>query len=205
MRAETKASSDSSVVGPSFYERTGKRVVDLMIAVAVALVSAPFALALAVLIRTEDGGPAIFSQERVGKDGRAFTLRKFRTMPVNTAQVPSSEASTLRVTRIGKMLRRTSLDEIPQIMSVISGNMSLVGPRPPLACQMGLIEMRRTNGALRLRPGLTGLAQVNAYDGMSEKEKAAWDGCYARQVTLLQDVRVAVCTFGYLLNKPPRY
>lgn len=205
MRAETNESSHVSVADPSFYERTGKRVVDLMIAVPVALVSAPFAIALTLLIRAEDGGPAIFSQERVGRDGRAFTLRKFRTMPVDTAQVPSSEAGSLRVTRLGKMLRRTSLDEIPQIVSVISGKMSVVGPRPPLACQADLIELRRANGALRLRPGLTGLAQVNAFDGMSQKEKAAWDGRYAGKITLLEDVRVVLRTFGYLLNKPPLY
>lgn len=205
MTVDANISKRPSGVRRGGYERAGKRFLDLAIAVPVAILAAPVSVVLAALIRAEDGGPAVFRQVRVGRDGSTFMLRKFRTMPVNTANVPSAHADGLRVTRIGRVLRRTSLDEIPQIVSVIYGDMSIVGPRPPLPSQIDLIEMRRLNGSLRLRPGLTGLAQVNSFDGMSERQKADWDGRYGRSTGFLMDAVVITRTFAYLLRKPPQY
>lgn len=190
---------------PRLYERWGKRIVDVILAIPLAALIAPVALITALVIRLEDRGPAIFRQERVGQDGSSFIIRKFRTMPVNTANIPSADAGGLRVTRVGRILRRTSLDELPQIVSVLRGDMSIVGPRPPIPSQSVLVELRRENGSLRLRPGLTGLAQVHGFDGMTDRAKAAWDAKYLGDVGVATDLWIMLRTFGYLLHKPPRY
>lgn len=187
------------------YARFGKRIFDLLVTLPVAILLAPLALLIGVVIRIEDRGPAIFRQERVGRHGRRLIVRKFRTMPVDTPHVPSGEAQDLSVTRTGRVLRRTSLDEIPQLISIVQGDMSLVGPRPALPQQEALIELRRANGAQGLKPGLTGLAQVNSYDGMPESEKAQWDGAYARGLGFREDCRILFKTIGYLTHKPPQY
>lgn len=200
MRADTKGGTPRS-----WYAGVGKRIFDLAITVPTAFVLAPVALLVGVVIRAEDKGPAIFRQQRVGAGGRQFWLRKFRTMPVGTPHIPSGEAQSLTVTRTGRALRRTSLDEIPQLLSVLNGDMSLVGPRPALPQQEGLVELRTMNGALALKPGLTGLAQVNSYDGMTEAEKARWDGQYAHRISLRLDLWILIKTIGYLTRKPPQY
>ena len=187
------------------YEGVAKRIFDLLIAAPVSLLLTPIALLIGIAVRVEDRGPAIFHQQRVGVGGRLFILRKFRTMPPGTPDIPSGEAQALRVTRVGRFLRRTSLDEIPQLLSILKGDMSVVGPRPAIPQQQGLIELRAQNGSLRVKPGLTGLAQVNSYDGMPESEKARWDGEYAKQVSLLLDCRILLRTVGYLTHKPPQY
>jgi O-antigen biosynthesis protein WbqP len=179
------------------YRAHVKRWIDVVLALAGLLVAGPVMLIVAAAIRLEDGGPALFRQTRVGKDGAPFTLFKFRSMPVATPNVPSTQASQLTVTRVGRFIRRTNLDELPQLINVLRGDMSIVGPRPALAVQEDLLAERRRNGAAACRPGLTGLAQINSYDGMPVDEKALWDGRYAGQVTLR--------TFGYLSRRPPVY
>ncbi len=126
-------------------------------------------------------------------------------MAVDTQDVPSGEIGNPNITTIGRFLRRTNIDELPQLINVLRGDMSLVGPRPPLAQQSDVIVARRANGALTLRPGLSGLAQVNAYDGMSPMEKAVHDGAYTAQLSLLTDLKVVARTFVYLLRPPPTY
>lgn len=205
MRPESPPVAVGAAPPSGLYESRFKRFVDLSLAIPLTVLSAPFAIVTALLIRADDRGPAIFRQERVGRGGAIFIFRKFRTMPVDTASVPSADAGALHVTRVGKVLRRTSLDEIPQILSVLKGEMSLVGPRAPLPAQSNLVDLRRANESLRLRPGLTGLAQVNAFDGMSDEGKAAWDGLYVRTIGFGTDLRIMLRTFGYLLRKPPQY
>jgi len=177
----------------------------MTLAAPAAMIASPVAIAIAIAIGIEDGPPVLFRQERVGRDGKAFILLKFRSMPVDTPPVTSAEATALRTTRVGSLIRRLSLDELPQLMNVLRGEMSLVGPRPPLAAQFALVELRRNNNSLSLKPGLTGLAQVKSYDGMPEAEKASWDGMYAEQLSLTLDVRLLAETVSYLLKRPPRY
>jgi len=160
---------------------------------------------VAVAIRLGDGGPALFRQERAGRDGRRFVLLKFRSMPVGTAHVPSTDATTLPVTAVGRLLRRTNLDELPQLLNILAGEMSVVGPRPALATQEELLALRRANGAIGCRPGLTGLAQVSARDGMTVAEKAACDGAYADRLGLWTDLGIIARTVGYLFRPPPVY
>jgi O-antigen biosynthesis protein WbqP len=126
-------------------------------------------------------------------------------MPSGTPAVPSAVAHGLAVTRVGRIIRRTNIDELPQLWNVMKGDMSLIGPRPALPSQTSLLEQRNAFGITRLRPGLTGLAQVNAYDGMPEREKLQWERRYAERVSFIGDVSILLRTFGYLLRRPPAY
>lgn len=187
------------------YDRFLKRAIDFVIA-AVALVAlAPVLLVVCVAIRVEDGGRAIFRQQRVGREGRLFWLLKFRSMPPDTGDLPSDAARHVRITRVGRVIRRTNVDELPQLVNILRGEMSLVGPRPALPTQTELIEYRRAAGALHCRPGLTGLAQINAYDGMPVSVKAEWDSRYAERVTFAGDAGIVLRTVRYLLRPPPTY
>jgi O-antigen biosynthesis protein WbqP len=187
------------------YARHLKRCLDVLISALLLMILSPLLLIVAVLISAEDGGPALFRQERVGREGLAFTMLKFRSMPVATPHLPSAAAGGLRVTRIGKFIRRTNIDELPQLVNVLRGDMSIVGPRPALPSQTHLLELRARQAVMSARPGLTGLAQINSYQGMPETEKVEWDGRYVRRITPLVDLSILLRTFGYLLRPPPVY
>jgi O-antigen biosynthesis protein WbqP len=182
-----------------------KRLLDLSIAAAALVVLSPVLLITSLVILIEDGRPVLFRQTRVGRSGRDFTIFKFRSMPVSTPSVPSAAASTLRVTRVGAFIRRTNIDELPQLLNVLRGEMSIVGPRPGLPVQAELRRMRGARGIERLRPGLTGLAQVNSFDGMTDEQKVEWEARYAARVTFVADACIILRTFGYLLRRPPVY
>ena len=187
------------------YKQYGKRALDLFAASAALLALSPVLLLIGLLVRIFDPGPAIFRQQRVGRDGLPFVLYKFRSMPVNTADIPSAGIGAVRLAWTGRMIRRTNLDELPQLFNILKGDMSIVGPRPPLASQDDLVELRRRNGALACRPGLTGWAQINSFDGMSNAQKAAFDGEYAAKTSLVFDLLIILRTFTYLLRPPPKY
>lgn len=155
------------------------------------------AIALAIVI--EDGAPVIFRQKRVGKDGTYFSIMKFRTMRRDTPRdMPTHllENPEQYITRVGKFLRKTSLDELPQIFNILAGQMSFVGPRPALYNQEDLLQARQEVGADLVRPGLTGWAQIHGRDELEIQQKAALDGYYVAHMGLLLDVR---CFFGTLL------
>jgi O-antigen biosynthesis protein WbqP len=183
----------------------GKRVIDAILALAALIVLSPLMLIVATIIKLHDRGPIIFKHQRVGQNGRLFWFMKFRSMPVNTANVPSADGAKLRVTPIGRIIRRTSIDELPQLINILRGEMSIVGPRPAIPAQVHLLGLRRENGAEACRPGLTGLAQINSYDGMTEDVKAEWDGRYAARISLATDIKIIFKTFAYLLKPPPVY
>ena len=182
-----------------------KRLGDIALAISLLLFLFPIFLLLTLTIRLQDGGPAIFKQMRVGIDGQEFMFYKFRSMPVRAPNVESRETQKLQITPFGKFIRRTNLDELPQIYNVLRGDMSFIGPRPPICSQKELVEMRRANGALAIQPGLTGWAQVNAYDGMSSEQKAAFDGEYANRFSISIDLLILAKTVGYFFKKPPTY
>lgn len=187
------------------YESYFKRLFDVSIASASLILLSPLMLVTALLIKLEDGGDVFFRQNRIGKDSGTFRVFKFRSMAMGTADLPSAMAKDVKITRIGRLIRRTNIDELPQLFNVISGDMSLVGPRPPIPSQTELIAMRKATRADRCRPGITGLAQINGYDYMPETEKSEYDTIYARSVSLWTDLKIILRTFPVLMRKPPVY
>lgn len=171
-----------------------KRSMDLAFAVAVAMLLWWLLFAVWLTVRLTSPGPGLFAQARVGQGERVFTCYKFRTMRVGTPQAGTHEVPATAVTPIGRLLRRTKLDELPQIWNVARGDMSLVGPRPCLPNQAELIGWRRELDVFRCKPGITGYAQVKGVD-MSEPERLArMDHVYCRSRTILADMRIVMKT-----------
>src|SRR3954471_13923880 len=157
-----------------------KRVFDFAACALFLLIFWPILLVIIVAIRLQSPGSAIFRQVRVGKQGRPFTCYKFRTMYSGTANLPTHEVRASSVTALGEHLRRFKIDELPQLWNVLIGDMSLVGPRPCLPSQVELVEARRRLGVLDVRPGITGLAQVNGVDMSDANRLAEIDAQYVR-------------------------
>jgi len=187
------------------YPHWGKRLFDTVFSIISLVFLSPLCVLISLAILIEDGPPVIFKQRRIGRHGNQFIIYKFRSMAKNMGDIPSAEAKNVYITRVGRVIRRLSLDELPQLINVIKGDMSIVGPRAPLPSQGRLCQLRKDLGAMGLRPGLTGLAQVNSYDGMPEDEKAKWDSIYAKNISLTTDLSIIMRTFLYVLKPPPVY
>ena len=150
-------------------------------------------LVIWLAVKSDTPGKGVFRQIRVGRNGRLFECYKFRTMYESAPHCrPSSKFPDARkyVTPVGRFLRRTSLDELPQLFNVLKGDMSLVGPRPLILAEREMHEGRRKNGVYTLRPGMTGLSQVNGRDGLSDGEKIDIDTKYLYEFGLMQDVKI---------------
>lgn len=162
----------------------------------------PLIVLIAILVRLDSPGPVLYTQKRVGQGGRYFQIYKFRTMRRGTPELPTDRLHNPQcfITRIGRFLRKTSLDELPQLWNILRGDMSFVGPRPALHNQEALIAMRRAMGIDHLKPGLTGWAQINGRDEIDDAEKVRLDAYYLQHQTLLLDIMIlcrsllAVCS-----------
>lgn len=171
-----------------------KRTFDFIVATVGLVATAPLVLVLIILIRWQSSGPAIFAQRRVGRNGEPFVCYKLRTMYDGTAHGPTHTTAASAITPIGGRLRRWKLDELPQFFNVVRGDMSLVGPRPCLESQVDLIKERQRLGILSVRPGITGLAQVEGVD-MSDTERLAYfDAKYVEAQSLALDLKLLVAT-----------
>lgn len=184
-----------------------KRATDLAVgAVLLVFLAAPMlAIALAVLLDT--GRPVLIKQRRIGRACREFGMWKFRTLPKATPQLAKSELSQIqfRATWLGRLMRRYSLDEFPQLLNVIAGEMSLIGPRPALFTQDDLVALRRNAGVMCARPGLTGLAQVSGRELLTLADKVVLDAEYVRTLSPLRDLRILLLTFGAVLRSRGGY
>jgi len=180
------------------YRNGLKRVFDFVTAIVAFVLLSPLFLVLCVLIKLDSPGPIFFTQRRIGKNKREFLILKFRSMKIDT---PKDQPTHLLknpneyITKLGKFLRRSSLDELPQLLNIIAGHMSIVGPRPALYNQYDLIEMRDMRGANAVRPGLTGWAQVNGRDELPVYIKSRYDAQYIEQMSLLFDLKCIIKTF----------
>ncbi len=173
-----------------------KRLFDIVASAGALVVFALPLLVLILLIRRNSPGPGLFRQIRVGRNEKPFTCYKLRTMRTGTREAPTHQSSTGDVTPMGGWLRRSKLDEIPQLWNVLVGEMSLVGPRPCLPSQTELIAARRRRGVYALRPGITGIAQTAGVD-MSDPEKlAALDASYIGKENLRTDLQILYGTFS---------
>ena len=170
------------------------RALDILLSLLGILLIFPFMVFIYVLGLFENGSPLIF-QTRVGKSGALFTLVKFRTMQLKTEHMGTHLVDPSLITRMGRLLRRTKLDEIPQLFNVLIGQMSLVGPRPCLPNQSLLIALREERGVFNIRPGLTGLAQINKVDMSTPRKLARYDSILVKRlsVSLYLEIIIATC------------
>ena len=178
------------------YQKYAKRLIDLLLSACAIVALSPVYLLICIAIVADDPGPVFFRQKRVGIHKTHFLILKFRTMKVSTPKdVPTHllENPEQYITRVGKFLRRTSLDELPQIFQIFTGKMAIIGPRPALWNQFDLIAERDKYGANDVRPGLTGWAQINGRDELPIDVKARFDGEYVENLSFAFDCK---CFFG---------
>lgn len=185
------------------YERYIKRILDVVLSGFALILLSPFLLLMAFLIKIDSPGPVFFKQKRYGKNKKLFTIYKFRTMRTDApADVPTNELEQPEkyITGTGAWLRRTSFDELPQLLNILKGDMSVIGPRPALWDQYELMKLRDEQGASGVTPGLTGWAQVNGRDELEDDVKAMRDGEYARNVSFRFDVKCLLWTVAKVFN-----
>ncbi|MFQ5690688.1 MAG: sugar transferase [Gemmatimonadota bacterium] len=160
---------------------------------------------IALTVWLENGGEPVFSHIRIGRGSSLFQIQKFCSMPLDADSKESRHSSGLRVTGVGRILRHSSLDEMPQLLNVIRGETSLFGPRPPLPSQEDPLLLRRQTAALGCKPGLTDLAQISGYVRMPDDDQAGLDAQYAGRISFGPDFSAILLTFTYLLRRPPVY
>jgi len=183
-----------------------KRVFDIVFSLPVAVVLLPVFVVIWTTIRISSKGPAIFKQERVGKNGRPFIFYKFRTMRADVDPFGPSPKTEIdpRLTKIGKFLREYSLDELPQLFNVLKGDMSIVGPRPLYVSQMGEWDERQRKRLLA-KPGLTGLAQISGRGELTREEKLELDVKYVETASFLTDIKIILATIAQVFGRKNIY
>ncbi len=187
-------------------EKLGKRIIDIVVSALTLLCLSPLFFLIGMAIRFTSPGPVIFRQKRLGKNGIPFTCYKFRTMYVNSLDIRNPDGSTfngeddLRATATGRFLRKTSLDELPQMINVLKGDMSLVGPRPDQVDQLQYYSEQEKRKLL-VTPGITGWAQINGRNALSWEERKRLDLEYVELQSLLLDLQILLRTIPYFLSR----
>lgn len=184
----------------SFYRSVGKRLIDIVLSALGLLILSPLFLIIALLIKLESPGPVLFRQKRVGLHKKTFSIMKFRTMRTDTPKdTPTHMLANPEqyITKVGRFLRKTSLDELPQIINILKGDMAVIGPRPALWNQDDLVAERNKYGANDVLPGLTGWAQINGRDELEIPVKAKLDGEYVEKMSLSFDIK---CFLGTIVS-----
>lgn len=178
-----------------------KRVLDFLISLFALIVLSPLFLIVSVGVLISDGSPVFFRQKRVGKNNELFEIYKFRTMKRGTENVASNDLSDadVKITRFGKILRATSIDELPQLLNILNGSMSLIGPRPLIPEETRIRELREKYNVYSVRPGITGWAQVNGRDNVSAEKKALLDKEYVEKQSLMLDIKIFFMTIHQVL------
>lgn len=185
------------------YQRFVKRIIDFLLSLIALLILGLPMLLIALIVRLDSSGPALFRQTRVGQHKKSFHVLKFRSMRTDAPHdAPTAELNGAEsyITKVGAFLRKTSLDELPQLLNILVGQMSLIGPRPALFNQYALLEARERCGANDVRPGLTGWAQINGRDELDDEEKARFDGEYAERISFAFDCKCFFGTIGKVLR-----
>lgn len=174
-----------------------KRIIDIIFSLLGLVILIPVFLIISILIKIESKGPIFFKQKRIGKNKCEFIIYKFRTMRIDTPKDTPTHMlknANAYITKVGNFLRKTSLDELPQLINIAKGDMSIVGPRPALWNQKDLVEERDKYSANGIRPGLTGWAQVNGRDELEIPQKAKYDGEYVKKISLMFDIKIFFMT-----------
>lgn len=181
-----------------------KRITDIIIAFLGIVILFPIFLIISIAIKIDSDGPVIFSQKRYGINKKYFKIYKFRTMNISAPQNVATrdlEDSHIHITKLGRVLRKTSLDELPQLINILKGEMSVIGPRPVILEESDLIAERDKYGANSVKPGLTGWAQVNGRDKLDDKTKAKYDGEYVANFGFVMDLKCFLKTIFLVFTK----
>jgi len=179
-----------------------KRLLDILISLILFIIFLPIFLIIAICIKADSEGPVFFKQMRIGKNNNLFKLYKFRTMNVGTPNVATDKLQNAKsyVTVVGKVLRKTSLDELPQLINILKGDMTFIGPRPALYNQYNLKELRTMVGVHILLPGITGWAQINGRDHNDDVKKTDLDKYYLENQSFMLDIRILIMTLFKVLR-----
>ena len=193
------------------YRRFIKRLLDFILSLLALIVLSPVFLVISISIKVNSKGPVFFLQERLGKNGKVFKIIKFRTMIVNAEHICDGlkikSENDNRITKVGKILRKTSLDELPQLINVIKGDMSIVAPRPPVTYYPHKFDeyLEKQKKRFEVRPGITGLAQIRVRNSASWDERIEIDVEYVKKVTFTQDVIIILKTIMQVLKRENVY
>lgn len=187
----------------AFYRNFLKRFLDTCVAIILGIVLSWLLVIVAILVKLTSKGPVFFKQERFGLNSKPFTLYKFRSMTNGAPVKANSEFDNITsyITPVGMFIRKTSIDELPQLLNIIKGDMSFIGPRPLAITDKKVLQMRRENGADQVRPGISGLAQVNGRNNITDENKAAYDAKYANQLGLRLDIILLVETLISVIKR----
>ncbi len=180
-----------------------KRIFDFLVSLIMLIVLSPVFLITSIFILFDAGTPVIFKQYRVGKDNKLFYVYKFRTMKKNTRNTSTEDLAEADscITRSGRILRKTSIDELPQLFNILIGNMSFVGPRPLIPEEKEIRKIRAEYGVFSVKPGMTGLAQINGRDMLSIEEKALFDKEYVEKQSFWFDIKILLKTVKVVLKR----
>ena len=199
-----QANTDRTVVNNGFYYEFIKRIIDVILAFIGLIVASPIMAIISIAIKLESRGPVFYCQERVGKNGRVYTMYKLRSMYENAEENGAqwAEEDDPRVTKVGKFIRRTRLEELPQLFNVLKGDMSLVGPRPerPIFTYQFNEQIPGFINRLQVKPGLTGWAQVNGGYKLTPAEKLEYDLYYIENRTIWLDIKIMLKTIMVVLT-----
>jgi undecaprenyl phosphate N,N'-diacetylbacillosamine 1-phosphate transferase len=200
MQTEVRTNTVQLVSNGGIYRKYIKRPIDFILSLCAIIVLAPVLLVVTVLVRVKLGSPVLFKQKRPGLNEKIFTLYKFRTMTDEKDENGDLLPDEIRLTRFGKLLRSTSLDELPELFNIIKGDMSIVGPRPLLIQYLPLYDDYQKQRH-EVRPGLTGLAMAKGRNALTWEEKFAYDTYYANHVSFLLDVKIILWTLAIVFKR----
>lgn len=180
-----------------------KRIFDLFFSLILLIILLPLFLIISIIIKLDSVGPIFFKQRRIGLNKKEFLIYKFRTMKINTPELATDKFSNPEsyLTKVGNILRKTSVDELPQLINIIKGEMSFVGPRPALYNQYELIELREQKDVNKCVPGITGYAQINGRDTINDSDKVRYDEYYVKNKSFKMDMHIVFRTFFKVLMR----
>lgn len=190
-------------IDSSFIYRFIKRLIDIIFSLFGIIILSPVLIVVSILIKLESKGPIIFKQLRAGKNSEPFYIYKFRSMKINTPNIATKDFNNASdyITKIGKFIRKTSLDEMPQLFNILKGDMSIVGPRPVILEESELIELRQAHNVDKILPGITGWAQINGRDNIGNKEKVKYDYEYLTKKSIVMDLYIIAMTALKVLKR----
>lgn len=198
---------ENKVIVESYNKKSGysmtKRLIDILMSLLGIIILSPIFLIISILIKLESKGPIIFKQARAGKDSEPFYIYKFRSMRIDAPNKSTNDFidADIFITKVGKLIRKTSIDELPQLFNILKGDMSIVGPRPVILKESNLIELRKEYHVDSLLPGITGWAQINGRDKIGDQEKVKYDYEYLTRISLRLDIYIVLMTFFKVIKR----